>query len=114
MAVPELNEVKIPELHKKKGDAIPPDKATIDGNTSIKVGNKVKVVGHHGKKSTVWEGTIKKKNPDGTWDVDDLKVKFEEVKGKDKDKGTEDVSVTVTNVDGESQPVNTKDVPTIP
>ena len=83
---------------------------TIHGNTNIKPGNKVKVVGHHGSKPTVWEGTIKKKNPDDTWAVEDLKVKFEEARGKEDHKGTEDVSLTVTNPDGESQPVITKAV----
>src|SRR5262245_4310725 len=111
MAVPDLKKAEFPmKLHKKKGFK---DPATIDG-TGIAAGNKVKAVGTQGNKPTVWEGTIKQKNPDGTWAVDNLAVKFEEKRGKDPEKGTEDVSVTVTNADGESQPVIAKDVPVIP
>ena len=112
MAEPDLKNAEFPnKLHKKKGYT---DSATISDNSGIKAGNKVRVVGHHGKKPTVWEGTIKQKNPDGTWAVDDLKVQFEEQRGKDSDKGTEDVSVTVTNADGVSQPVIAPGVEIIP
>jgi hypothetical protein len=107
MPVPVLKTVTIAKLHKKKGST---DPATIDA-TDIAVGDRVKVVGHQGKKPTVWEGKVKAKDG-GTWPVD-LEVMFEEEPDKEekgKRGGTEDVSVTVTNATGDSQPLVAKKV----
>ena len=111
MPVPDLKKAEFPKkLHKKKRFT---DPATIDGS-DIQPGNKVKVTGHHGNKPTVWEGKVKQKNPDGTFAVEDLTVTFEERSDKEEKRDTEDVSVTVTNGTGESQPLVVKDAPIIP
>jgi hypothetical protein len=111
MAAPDLKKADFPmKLHKKKSNT---DPAKIEG-TGIMEKYKVKVVGHHGKKPTVWQGTIKAKISGDLWLVEDLTVQFEE-EPEDRDRGTEDVSVTVTNGGGEeSQPVIAKAVPIIP
>jgi hypothetical protein len=108
---PDLTSAEFPKkLHKKKTYM---DPATIKGS-GIAPGNKVKVTGTHGNKPTVWTGKIKQKNADGSFAVEDLGVLFEERNDKEDKRDTEDVSVTVTNADGESQPLKVKDAPVIP
>jgi hypothetical protein len=111
MAAPKLTKAEFPgKLHKKKTYM---DPAKITG-TGIAAGYKVKVTGHHGSKPTVWEGTIKANISGDLWSVEDLGVKYEE-EADEKGRGTEDVSVTVTNAGSEeSQPVIAKAVPIIP
>ena len=110
MAIPDLKKAEFPKkLHKKMRFT---DPARIEG-TGIQATNKVKVVGHHGTKATVWDGTIKANAGGDVWTVDDLTVRFVE-RGADDKRDAEDVSVTVTNGDGESQPLIVRDAPIIP
>jgi hypothetical protein len=106
------------KLHKREGHA---DSATIFGS-NIAVGNDVTVNGTRGHRPTTWVGSIATDNGDGSFDVTNLSVDHEEEARKPKHKdtddagggGAEDVSVTVTNVDGPSAPVVTRNVPTVP
>jgi hypothetical protein len=110
MARPDLETAQFPKgLHKKK-TAPDPSPAKITGK-DITAGDKVKVVSHKGKKPTVWTGTVKTVAVGGVATVEDLTVKDEEITREgEKDRGLEDVSVTVTNGPDESQPIITKDV----
>ncbi|HEY1381261.1 MAG TPA: hypothetical protein VGF55_30960 [Gemmataceae bacterium] len=108
------------KLHKREGHA---DSATIFGS-HIAVGDDVTVNGTRGHVPTTWTGSIATDNGDGSFDVTNLTVDHEEAAQKPKHKhndtddagggGAEDVSVTVTNVDGPSAPVVTRNVPTVP
>lgn len=90
-------------------------KATITGS-NIAVGDIVFVSGTDGDtRQTIWLGTIKKDNRDGTYLCENLTVIQEQQKDKKPVHGTEDVSTTVTNPDtGTSAPVVSKAVIIIP
>jgi hypothetical protein len=114
---PTLRSASFPHgLHKKKHK--PPSSAKLYGTTNVVVGDEVNVNGTRGQRPTTWSGTIAVLHSNGDCDVTDLTVDTEEVSKSSDHRttagGSEDVSVTVTNLGDTSDPVTTAAVSTIP
>jgi hypothetical protein len=117
MAKPKLTSAQFPTALHKRLTSLLPSKVIVIA-TGIKIGNPVNVNGTRGMIPTRWCGTITKNITDNAWLSDDLEVVQEEEsiprKTAGSGGGSEDVSVTVTNTTGTSDPVITPSVPTVP
>jgi hypothetical protein len=110
-----LTAVTFPHLHKGKHHM---DTCAIVG-TGVQVGDPITVTGTQGATKTLWVGYVMAHTGGNNFSSSDLHVVRVQAAVADaaKPKGTEDVSVTVTNQDDStdvSAPVTTTNVPTVP